>query len=348
MASVQDPGRQYYSPNVKIHVCPQHGLSGYITGACWLHRLEGHLNPDVVNVHYATGYGTLARMARLSTPVLLSVWGSDVYDFPMRNRICEWLVRGNLASATQLASTSVAMAGVAGQYAPGREISITPFGVDTDRFVPVERQSSGKTRIGTVKSMSAVYGIDDLITAFSMVAKNHPEAELHLYGDGPDAVKLQALAESLGVAGSVVFHGAIPHEEVPAALNEMDVFAALSPQIESFGVAIIEAGACGLPVVVSDVDGPAEVVENDATGIIVPRRDPEAAAGAINRLLEDEDVRRAMGAAGRAHVVAEYSWRRSLDLMERAYADTILGAARASERGSGRSGWPLSSVTHRR
>jgi glycosyltransferase involved in cell wall biosynthesis len=314
----------------------------------WLRRLQDQINPDVVNVHYATGYGTLARMARLSAPVLLSVWGSDVYDFPKRNRICEWLLRGNLASATRLASTSVAMAGVASQYAPGREFSITPFGVDTDLFVPMERQASERARIGTVKSMRAVYGIDDLITAFSIVAKDHTEAELHLYGDGPDTDKLRALAESLGVADSVVFHGAIPHEQVPAALNEMDVFAALSPQIESFGVAIIEAGACGLPVVVSDVDGPAEVVENDATGIVVPRRNPEAAARAINRLLEDEDVRRAMGAAGRAHVVAEYSWRRSLDLMERAYADTILGAARASERRAGRPGWPLSSVTHRR
>lgn len=325
LASVHLPGKHPFSSDVKVHICPTHGSAGYLTGAAWLHRLEHQIRPDVVNVHYATGYGTLARMARLRTPVLLSVWGSDVYDFPRRNRLCAWLVRGNLASASRLASTSQAMAVVTRQYAPGRSISITPFGVDMNAFVPgPEPEPSDTVRIGTVKAMYAKYGIDDLIRAFAPVCSEHPQAELDLYGDGPDTEALKELAATLGVEEQVIFHGSVPHEQVPEALRKMDIFAALSTlDSESFGVAIIEAGACGLPVVVSDVDGPAEVVEAGVTGFVVPRGDPAAAAEAFERLINEPELRLGMGRAGRRRVEAEYSWAHSLDLMEEAYAQAV-------------------------
>ena len=98
-------------------------------------------------------------------------------------------------------------------------------------------------------------------------------------------------------------------------------------------MAIIEAGACGLPVVVSDVDGPAEVVEEDVTGLIVPRGDVIASAGALMRLVDDAELRWRMGGAGRDHVVETYSWEHSLDLMEQAYRDTIDDAARRHRSG---------------
>lgn len=331
LASVQEQGLQSYSPEVQVHIAPHLGMKGYLASGLWLHRLERSIGPDVVNVHYATGYGTLARLARLSAPVLLSVWGSDVYDFPRRNKLCARLLRGNLASAARLASTSKAMAVVTRQYAAGRPISITPFGVDTDVFTPSPQSphcdGSGVMRIGTVKAMYAKYGIDDLIRAFGLIRPGYPQVELHLYGDGPDVPLLKELAGSLGVEDAVIFHGAVAHDLVPEALNRLDIFAALSTlDSESFGVAIIEAGACGLPVVVTDVDGPAEVVEDGVTGFIVARSTPEIAAQAFEKLLDEEDLRRTMGRAGREHVEAEYSWLRSLELMEEAYVDTIKDA----------------------
>lgn len=348
LVSVQQLGQHPYSADVHVHIAPRLGMIGYLTAARWLHRLERQVKPDVVNVHYATGYGTLVRMARLSAPVLLSVWGSDVYDFPRRNWVFAWLVRGNLASAAHLASTSKAMAVVTRQYAPGRSISITPFGVDTDVFAPAPTAGElGKIRIGTVKAMYAKYGIDDLIKAFGLVSSNHPNAELHLYGDGPDVPDLKHLTVDLGIEQRVVFHGAVPHNRVPDALNKMDIFAALSTlDSESFGVAIIEAEACGLPVVVSDVDGPAEVVEDGVTGFVVARSAPQEAAQAFEKLIDDEDLRRRMGRAGREHVEADYSWQRSLELMEEAYDDTIRAASHASGQGARRLG--LSAVGRRR
>ncbi|WP_084648305.1 glycosyltransferase [Acidipropionibacterium thoenii] len=333
LATAHRPGRHAFSRDVHLHLAPDLCAGRYLTDAWWLRRLADSVDPDIVNVHFATGYGLMARLAHIRQPTLLSVWGADIYDTPRRNAAAARIVRDNLAAATRLASTSLCMADVIRHYAGRRPISITPFGVDTDEFVPSPRPEDGVVRVGTVKALFAKYGIDDLIRAFAVVREQRADQglELHLYGEGPDEGALRELAS--GLDQSVIFHGAVPHEEVPKALAGLDVFAALSTlDSESFGVAILEAGACGLPVVVTDTDGPAEVVEQGRTGLIVPRRDVGAAAAALERLVDSSDLRRRMGQAGRHHVLAHYSWKLSLELMEQAYRDTIQDASRSSER----------------
>lgn len=339
LASVHAPGPDRIDPRVSLHLGPDRHAGRYVTNAPWLGRLVRRLEPDVVNIHFATGYGLLARLARISRPTLLSVWGSDIYDTPRRNKVAERVVRGNLAAATRLASTSRSMARVVRRYAGDRPISITPFGIDVNDFVAGPRTDDGVTRVGTVKSLAAKYGTDDLIRAFDAVRSARPgrRLRLELYGDGPQRAELEGLVAGLGLGQQVTFHGAIEHRAVPAALAGLDVFAGLSTDWESFGVAVLEAGACGVPVVVTNTDGPAEVVDDGVTGLVVPRRDVAAAATAIGRLVDSPDLRRAMGVAARRHVVEEYSWEHSLDLMEQAYRDTVAdAAARPRSRRRGR------------
>jgi glycosyltransferase involved in cell wall biosynthesis len=94
----------------------------------------------------------------------------------------------------------------------------------------------------------------------------------------------------------------------------LDIYVALSRQ-ESFGVAVIEAGAAGRPVVVSNVGGLPEVVRDGETGFIVPPNDPDAAADALERLVRDQLLRRQMGEAGAQHVAKNYSWDASVQTM---------------------------------
>ncbi len=330
LASVHPVGDHAIDTRVSVHLAPRGGKTRYIVNARWLRSLAADIRPDIVNVHYATGYGLLGRLANLDAPTLLSVWGSDVYDSP-KNPVMKRMVQGNLASATRIASTSHCMARVTRELiGHDRPISITPFGVDTDVLTPSEAPKDDSViRIGTVKALYGKYGIGELIRAYSRVHEKHPATSLHIWGSGPDEDNLKALAERLVPDGSVEFAGAIPHDRVKDALTSLDVFAALSTlDSESFGVAIIEAGACGLPVVVSDVDGPAEVVDEGVTGLVVPRGDVIASAEALNRLVDDAGLRRRMGMSGRAHVVKEYSWQHSLDLMEEAYRQTVADAGR--------------------
>src|SRR5690606_35214533 len=116
---------------------------------------------DLVNAHYASGYGTTARFAGFA-PTLLSVWGSDVFDFPMKSPLHRWWMRGNLMAATRVASTSHAMAAQTRRIAPELgDIAVTAFGVETDRFAPPSptvRRPEAAIVVGTVKTLKPVYG----------------------------------------------------------------------------------------------------------------------------------------------------------------------------------------------
>jgi glycosyltransferase involved in cell wall biosynthesis len=122
----------------------------------------------------------------------------------------------------------------------------------------------------------------------------------------------------------------VSHQAVPGWLNRFDIFVAPSRlDSESFGVAAVEASACGIPVVVSDVGGLPEVVKNGSTGLIVPRDSPEELASALRRLLESATLREKMGETGRSFVVEEYEWEKCVDLMERTYHAAIDGPGSA-------------------
>lgn len=321
LASQHDPGGWPVPPGVRVMRLPKAGPSGYFRNVGALRTLLRRERPALLNAHYASGYGTMAALAGFH-PLLLSVWGSDVYDFPNQGRIQRWLLCRNLRKADAVASTSEAMAGQVRRLVPERQnVFITPFGVDTARFAPRAEGHAGFV-VGTVKTLAPKYGIDILIRAFAERAGRFPavdepqDARLVIVGDGPERGTLESLCRALGIECRVRFVGAVAHDDVARWLHGFDVYVAVSRlDSESFGVAVIEASACGLPVVVSDAGGLPEVVVDGQTGIVVPRDDPAALAAALERLAADPALRRRLGVAGRARVQQHYEWSRCVDRM---------------------------------
>ncbi len=307
----------------EVILLPHSGAFGYFANAWRARQGLRRWRPDVVNAHYASGYGTTAALCGVR-PVLLSVWGSDVYDFPYQSAWKARLIRGNLRRATAIASTSHAMVRQVQRLTPERrEVAVTPFGVDLAQFAPRPRVERPLT-LGTVKSLAPKYGVDLLLRAFAgLTADADVQAaaagcRLLVVGDGPQRAELEALARELGIAARTRFAGAVAHVDVPAWLNRLDVYVAPSRHdSESFGVAVIEASACALPVVVSDVGGLPEVVRDGETGLVVPRDDVPALQAALKRLVLDAALRERLGRAGRLHVEREYAWSRCVDMMER-------------------------------
>lgn len=331
----QHPMVDPFDPAVKVHLFPFRGVLGYFTMVPAVRKLLRKIKPDIVNAHYASGYGTTARLVGYH-PWVLSVWGSDVYDFPHKSPLHKWLVKKNLRAADQVASTSYCMADETRSLTPElADISITPFGVDLLAYkglAPPPALQKPKLVIGTVKTMQPKYGIDTLIEAYALLIKSLKakpeldalELELRLVGGGEQTAELQGLAQQLGVAESVNFVGRVPHTEVPQELAKLDVYVALSRlDSESFGVAIIEAGAAGRPVVVSDAGGLPEVTVAGETGFVVPRENPQEAAEALEKLVLDAELRHRMGAAGQKHVAEHYSWDACIETMLGVYDKTI-------------------------
>ncbi|MBP0048088.1 glycosyltransferase [Marinobacterium sp. AK62] len=324
-----------FDKGVKVHLFPFRGVLGYFTMVPAVRKLLRVIQPDVVNAHYASGYGTTARLVDYH-PWVLSVWGSDMYDFPHKSPVHKWLVKKNLRAADQVASTSHCMADETRTLTPElTNIVITPFGVDLNVYEglkPEVAEKKPKLVIGTVKSMKPKYGVDTLIQAYALLLKSlkskpeleAPELELRLVGGGEQTAELQGLAHRLGVAESVNFVGHVPHARVPQELAKLDIYVALSRlDSESFGVAIIEAGAAGRPVVVSDAGGLPEVTVDGKTGFVVPRESPSNAAAALEKLVLDAELRNRMGVAAQAHVAKHYSWDACIETMLGVYQATV-------------------------
>lgn len=308
---------------VSVDYLPRGGFRGYFNNAGVLRRRIRDFAPDVVNVHYASGYGTLARLSRVH-PILLSVWGSDVYDFPLISPLHHHLVGTNIRRADALASTSEVMAEqVRRVFGYQKEITITPFGVDCSLFSPGGAPHTPFT-VGTVKALEEKYGMDYLIRGFHQFRQSCPDpraVRLLIYGKGSRKDELQRLIDELGEQDQISLMGALPNTQVPEVIRQMDVF--VLPSIldsESFGVSAVEAMACGVPVIASDVDGFRETVANRVTGVIVPRKDAGAIADALADLAADAEKRAAYGHAGRERALALYDFEKNVDTMEALYA----------------------------
>lgn len=331
----QHPQLETMDKKVKVHLLPFRSVLGYFMMVPSVRKILNEIKPDILNAHYASGYGTTARLVDYR-PWLLSVWGSDVYDFPYKSFLHKRLVQKNLLAADAVASTSVSMAEQVNALTAGlKQISITPFGVDTAFFQSLSNsvvKNNGRQEIvvGTVKSLAPTYGIDTLIKSFAILLQvlivNRPEIAkrviLRIVGSGPQEAELKALVDQLNISDRVFFVGQVDSTEVPKELGKLDIYVALS-RSESFGVAIIEASATGRPVVVSDAGGLPEVVVDGVTGIIVPTEDPYAASDAILKLILDRSLRIHMGEAGKQYVNSNYDWNISVDIMKNLYSKVI-------------------------
>lgn len=278
----------------------------YLLKAGTVRRIVKAIRPDIINAHYATSYGTVVALAGLKN-YALSVWGSDIYEFPRKSSLHRALLKFSLARAAHLFSTSKAMAEEAANYTK-KSFEITPFGVDMDLFSMKKRcRGDSDFIIGTVKSLAPAYGIDVLLKAAALVKETHPQIPLkvRIAGKGPCAEDYHALAEELGIGDITTWLGFIPQDQAAAEWANMDV-AVVCSNSESFGVAAVEAQSCGCPVIISDIPGLMEATKPGKTSIVVPRRNERALAEALVRLYNDPSLRKQMGTAGRAYVAENY------------------------------------------
>lgn len=227
-------------------------------------------------------------------------------------------------------------------------ISVVPCGVDLERFGPggpVEERdepradgvhATGDTaryRLVAACRLVERKGLADAVTAL----KDIPDAELHVAGGpeasalaaDPEARRLRALAERLGVADRLVLRGRVGREAMPALLRSADAVVCV-PWYEPFGMVPLEAMACGVPVIAAAVGGHTDSVVHGVTGVHVPPRDPGALARAANALLADEPRRREYGANGAKRARLRFGFDRISRSTRDVYAPLITRQARRS------------------
>lgn len=327
----QKPAMDKFNNKIYLHELKIPAPYGYYLNSLQLKRIISKIKPDILNAHYSSGYGTLGRLSGFS-PYLLSVYGSDVYDFPYKSTTNMKIIRKNLLAADCIASTSNAMAKQTIKLInyPLENIYITPFGVDIDKFKKINvEKNKDEFVIGSIKKLSPKYGMKYGILAVHhlikhLIKENNIKIKYYIYGEGEEKEELIQLVKECELEDVVEFKGRIPNSEVPIALNELDLFLGNSIlDSESFGVAIVEAMACEVPVIVTDVDGFKEVVDQGNSGVMVPRRDFKLMAEEVYSLIQKPNQRVEIGVKQRKRVVENYNWVENVKSMERIYKKII-------------------------
>jgi glycosyltransferase involved in cell wall biosynthesis len=248
-----------------------------------------------------------------------------VLEAPRWSPLHYLLTRYALSRTDHVTATGLRLANATLRYTPpAQPVTVVPYGVDLERFQPSARNGArpGDLVVGAVARLSPEKGLDLLLRAVARLIENGTPMRVLLAGAGPSRASLAQLAERLGIRERVEFRGEVPHEQVPAVLAELDIFA-MPSRAEGFGVAALEAQATELPVVASRVHGLPDVVDDGRTGLLVPPGDVGELAGAIGRLADDAALRSSMGQAGRAFVSERYRWEESTAQMERLYHHLI-------------------------
>lgn len=297
----------------------------YLFQARKVKKIIQEIKPDIISVHYASSYGAVAAIAGLKD-YYLSVWGSDVYEFPEKSIFHKILIQYSLKRATHLLSTSKAMAIHASKYT-NKKFRITPFGVKTDIFNPDKRNRQDNTFIiGTVKALDPKYGIDYLIKATAIFKRNNPNVrfQLRIAGKGVYREEYEKLADSLGLNEETIWLGFISQEECAKEWANMDIAVIPSTvESESFGVSAIEAQACGTAVIISDIPGLMEATKPRQTCIVVKRKDEIEIANAISELYHNGDLRKKMGKNGIKFVEETYSYEKCFNDIEKLFISNI-------------------------
>jgi glycosyltransferase involved in cell wall biosynthesis len=206
--------------------------------------------------------------------------------------------------------------------------SVVPNGVDVDLFTPDGDDVRARFGIAADVPLALFAGaldrshwfkrLDLLLAALAGVADR--SLELLVVGGGGWLARFRAEALAAGLGARVHFAGVQPHAAMPGFHRAADLLVLPSSELESFGIVLIEAMACGTPVVATRLPGVAEVVRDGETGLLAEPGDVAELTAKIDALLAlAPDERAAMGAAGRADVTARFAWPSVIDRVEAAY-----------------------------
>ena len=285
------------------------------------------IKPDFLHAQYASSYGFLGALMAYR-PYILSVWGTDIYDFPRKGLFQKMIIKYNFKKADYIFSNSVDMAREANLYT-NKNVYITYFGVDTNRFTPMdEAKDETYFTFGIVKSLEKKYGIKYLIEAYENLYTKYQglykgkKLRLLIGGSGQEEAALKEQVAGLESRESIRFLGRVKPDVIVATYNSCDI--CVFPSLrEGFGVSAIESQACQVPVIITRVGGHPESVEEGQTGLIVESKSAETLLAAMDKLMTDDDMRLAMGKKARDFVVSTYRFEDNFEDISKLY-DMVL------------------------
>lgn len=275
----------------------------------WLRKFLNKNKFDVVHVH---GLRAAVATRGLSIPTLFTNHTSGLEKRSMSGSVSRSKALRRISHFPSMISPSLIRQQAAQTLGYLGKTQVIPNGVDADRFAPNGDNWRKKLALDSevpvlvfAARLVPVKGLSFLVNSLSLLPSEH--FKLLVVGDGPERGHFIQALKQAGLSSRVELLGNVANTDMPAVFRTADI-AVLSSSSEGMSVSMLEAMACGLPVVSSAVGGMPELVSDGVTGFLVPFDDCEKMANRIQQLLNDKVLRQQMGKAGRLKIEQSFTW----------------------------------------
>jgi colanic acid/amylovoran biosynthesis glycosyltransferase len=310
---------------------PRHGiiasasldrLTNYNVSA--FNEILREFRPDLIHAHFAKEATEKARELSIQSgvPYTFTAHGYDIHrkpppDFYERAMAARAVITVSKANAKHIHETF---------RVPEAQIHVVPCGVDISYFSPIQRSEAPAAipLVVCVARQVEVKNLALLLNACALLRQRGTKFHCVMAGDGPLRELLLEERKTLGLDDIVEMPGAVDQSDVLKFWRRASV-GVLTSDNEAMPVCLMEAAACGVPVVATAVGGIPELVQHGVTGLLCGRGDAKAISNALERLLTENRTRRGMGAAARLRAEEQFSLVRQVDQLQKIWANTLSG-----------------------
>ena len=302
----------------------------FLSGIFHLIRFYDKQRFDVIHAHWLLPNGFIGAIAAkwCQVPLVLTVHGSDLFVAKL-NPFFKWMSKWTLKQTVKVTSSSPTFLQMVETLGAAKEKQcLVNHGTTPAEFPPAEHQQLVDLRqtlsipedhliVFSLGRIVLKKGFEYLIQALPQIREKVPNVTVIIGGDGSDLPRLKSIAKEQGVSEYIRFPGTISRADVSVYFHLSDIFtlpAVFDPKgnVDGCPIVIMEAMACGKPVVVTDISGIPEAVLHDETGFLVGEKDPDALATAIVSLLTDSEKRTRFGSAGQQRLLHELTWEKTI------------------------------------
>lgn len=291
-------------------------------------KLLRDTKPDILHAGWIPNVGLMAALSNYH-PLLLMPWGSDVLISPQKSPIHRKVVKYVIEHADMITCDAEEVKKRITEVAdyPEENIVTFPWGIDLKTFYPSGedrlriRQKLGwsdKKVLIMTRAFKPVYGIEYFLRALPKVIERVPQVKALLIGTGALKSHFYRIVNELKINNEVLFLGQIPNADLVRYLNAADVYVSSSLS-DGTSLSLLEAMACALPIVVTDVPAILEWVQDGVNGLVVPRKSIKQLSEKISCLLRNEDLAREMGKRNFEIAQERANWDKNFKQLEEIY-----------------------------
>jgi glycosyltransferase involved in cell wall biosynthesis len=283
-------------------------------------------NMDIIHVQWPipNGLGALFLKYIYKIPYINTIYGEEIYLSKRYHTMSIIKLLVNSSSKTIMISSGTLKASI-NEGLKKEKFEIIPFGVDTEFFRSIKLEKNKKIfQILSVGYLIERKGFEYLIKAVKEVLKTHSEVKLKIVGSGPLDNQYKKLIKELKLESNIQILNNVSDDELLKLYNSSDLFVLPSivdsqGNMEGLGVVLLEAMACKVPVIGTDIGGIPDIIQDNKSGLLVPQKDILRLSSAINSMIENKSLRKRIAIKGYCSIQNKFNWKKIADCYLKIY-----------------------------